>query len=188
MRKLIKYALLRGHRRWDLRRDRSYQRDGDIGAATKEAARYAGGGAVAGGTLGLGLAFRARRKSRKLLRLAARSGGLAGVGKVVSKGVEVALEAAQVAALAARPRVEQAIEAARPKVEQAIEAARPSVEHAAEAVAGAGHKAAGAARPRVEHATELAMSAAGRAVDRLAAASDHNGVAAKNGRVVVSLK
>jgi len=182
MRKLIKFALLGAIAGGTYGGVRSYQRDSDLDAATKEAGRYAAGGAVAGGTLGLGLAFRARRKTRKAIALAARSGGLAGVGKVVSKGVEVALEAAQVAALAARPRVEQAIDAARPRVEQAIEAARPSVEHAAEAVVEAGHKAASAARPRVEHATELAMSAAGRAADRIAAASDHNG------KVVVQFK
>lgn len=106
-------------------------------------AALVGGLAAGGAVVGFVLDRRARRRHRNRSAIEALKAG------------DFAL-----AARAARPMLEHAVEAARPRLEHAVEAARPRLEHAAEVTREAASSAAERARPRVEHALETAVEAA----------------------------
>ena len=120
---------------------------GSDGAPTAEGetstATVVGGLTITGAAVGFMLDRRSRRKHRKRSAMEALKAG------------DLVL-----AAKAARPLIESAMEAARPKVEHAIDVARPKLEHAAEATRDAAASAAVKARPKVEHAFEVARDAA----------------------------
>ncbi len=133
MKKALKWFVLGGIVAGAIVAVKSMQSEEPSDDMPKQVATAAGGAAVACGFVGYLLDRRARRKAKKMAKVAVAISAARAAAPVIEMTAKRTGKAAKKAAKAARPVVGQAASAARDQAVRAAEAARPVVEQAAAA-------------------------------------------------------